>query len=113
MLKHYKEKALLATKNKIESLKNESGYFRKNYINISLCAILFALWAPTYSDSQGKTIMQRLELSYWYTVIAVSIFFLIFCLLGHFVWTFQEKNKMKELKQKKVELEEELRKMSD
>lgn len=111
MQRHYKEKALLATKYKIERLEKESGFFRKNFINIALCGMLFALWAPTYSDSQGRTIMQRLEMSYWHSVIAVSIFFLIFCLLGHFVWSFQEKNQMKRLKQRKVEIEEELKQM--
>lgn len=109
MQRHYKEKALLATKNKIEKLTNESGFFRKNFINISLCGMLFSLWAPTYADGYGRTIVQRLEMSYWQSVIVVSIFFLIFCLLGHFVWSFQEKNKMKTLLQKKLELEEELR----
>ena len=111
MQRHYKEKALLATKNKIERLERESGFFRKNYINISLCGMLFALWAPSYTDSYGKTIAHRLEMSYWQSVLVVSIFFVIFCLLGHFVWSFQEKNQMKRLKQRKVEIEEELKQM--
>ena len=75
MQRHHKEKALLATKNKIERLENESGFFRKNFINISLCGMLFSLWAPIYSDDQGRTIAQRLEMSYWHSVIAVLFSF--------------------------------------
>ena len=111
MLRKHKEKALLSLKYKIENLEKEAGFFRRNIIKVIFFGIGVSFWAPFYSGQSDITVMRRLGLSYSNSVIMVCSFYTFFCVLGHVVWTFQEKSKMKSLLKRKNELEKDLKKL--
>ncbi|MCF7561091.1 hypothetical protein L3X39_10630 [Sabulilitoribacter multivorans] len=109
MSKHYKEKALLATTYKIEKVKKQSGYFKSNINKVIILAALFSFLAPFYSNENGKSMKDLLEISYTESVVFAFIVVSSFCLIGHVVWTIQDKSRLKELMKRKKELEEDIK----
>lgn len=102
MQKHYKEKALLATIYKIERLKSESGFFRKNWIPTMLFGIGASLLGPMYSSrsyyhNSGETALEKSGMPYWELVLSFGVFYFLAVGTAHVVWTFQEKSRMKKL----------------
>ncbi|WP_394750448.1 hypothetical protein [Spongiimicrobium salis] len=110
MSRYYKEKAPLATKAKIARLHKESGFFRKNRIKIIFFGIVFSLWAPFHERGFEGTMRDITGMNYLKIGALSLIFYTLFCFLGHTVWTYQERQKMKALQQKKTSLEQELNK---
>nr|WP_299384456.1 hypothetical protein [Allomuricauda sp.] len=113
MQRHYKEKALLATKYKIENLERDSGFFRRNFWKVTAFGVFFSIWAPSFTDMGGNTVMYRLGMSFFESALVSGGVYLTFCLLGHFIWTYQEKEQMKRLLRRKAKLEEEIASMTN
>ena len=58
MTREFKEKELLATQFKIERLKKESGFFKRNWIKTILFGAAITVLGPSYTsepDIHGKT----------------------------------------------------------
>lgn len=108
MSKHYIEKALLATTYKIERVKEQSNYIKKNINRVIIIGTLLSFWAPFYTTDNGKSVVDELNLSYTDSVVLTFSIILFFCILGHFVWNFQDKQRIKKLMKKKEELEKQL-----
>ena len=109
MYHYYKRKALPATKNKIASNLNQSNYFGRNIWKVIGFGILVSLWAPTYSDNKGKTIMDEGNFSYFEAVLFTAVIYTVFCLLGHFIWGMQDRKKHERLMERKRQLKAELK----
>lgn len=106
---HYKRKALQATENKISSNIKQSNFFGRNLWQVIGFGILVSLWAPIYSGSNGRTIMEEGNLTYFEAVLFTAVVYSVFCLLGHFIWGMQDKRKHKQLMLRKKQLEAELK----
>jgi hypothetical protein len=109
MSDYFKRKALQATENKIVSNLRQSNYFGRNLRKVIGFGILVSFWAPTYSSgNKGKMLYEDSHLSYFELVLSTAVVYTVFCLLGHFIWGFQDRRKHERLMKRKRQLEEEL-----
>ncbi len=114
MTREIKEKELLSTQYKIERLKKESGFFKRNWLKTILFGALITILGPSYTsepDILGRT-RNALEVSnttYLELSIAVAIFYSLAVIIAHVVWTKREKRRLIELEERekivKMELE--------
>jgi len=109
MSKHYKEKALLATTYKIQSLKEQSNFFKKNLNKVIILGVAFSFCAPFYSGENGKTVKELSEVTYTDSVLLTAAVVFALCLIAHVSWTIQDKLRLKRLLKRKKELEDEIK----
>lgn len=112
MNRYYKEKELSAVKGKIKTAKAHSGIIIRNIWKVIGFGIFVSLWAPTHNSghyiSGRRPVLERSDLSYWQIVALTAIVYSSFCILGHFVWRFQDKRKIRKLEKRRSYLEQEL-----
>ncbi len=105
MSDYYKEKALQATLNKIESHKAQSNFFIRNIWKVIGFGIFVSIWAPTERPehylSNRKSSLEVSDLSYYELVILTAVLYTAVCFLAHFIWKQQEKKAMRKLMTKK------------
>ena len=114
MTREIKKKELLSTQYKIERLKRESGFVRRNWLKTVLFGAALTVLGPSYTsepDIHGRT-RNALETSgatYLELSMGVAIFYSLAVIIAHIVWTRREKKKLIELEQRekiiKMELE--------
>ncbi|MCM4161621.1 hypothetical protein FHG64_05700 [Antarcticibacterium flavum] len=110
MTTYYKRKALQATENKIASNIRQSNYFGRNLWQVIGFGILVSLYAPTHSSgNKGKMLYEDSELSYFELVVSTAVVYTVFCMLGHFIWGYQDRRKHERLMERKRQLEAELK----
>jgi hypothetical protein len=109
MSHYFKRKALLATEYKIASNLRQSNYFGRNLWQVIGFGIIVSLYAPIHSSgSNGKMLYEDSDLSYLELAVSTAVVYTVFCLLGHFIWGFQDRKKHERLMKRKKQLEEEL-----
>lgn len=113
MSNYYKQKALQATENKIESNLSQSGFFVRNLWKVIGFGVLMAIWAPIHTPEsdlllERTSAMESSDLSYYELVISTAVFYTIVCFLGHLIWKWQDKKALNKLLKRKEELETEL-----
>ncbi|WP_347373113.1 hypothetical protein [Aequorivita sp. Q41] len=112
MSDYHKQKALQATNNRIESNLKQSNFFIRNKWTVIGFGIFVSAWAPTQVPvSYGvrrKSAMELSNLSYNELVIVTAVLYTLTCVLGHFIWKWQDKQALNKLLKKKKELEAEL-----
>ncbi|MGV6831405.1 MAG: hypothetical protein ACWA5P_07585 [bacterium] len=106
MSKHYTEKALQATNNKIDRIVEDNNFFERNINLMIVLAVLFSFVAPYLGKE--KTIMEELEISYSEAVVFWAMVSATFCYLCYFMWKVQDKMRLKKLIKRKKELEKDL-----
>ena len=109
---YYKKKALLATLRHIERRKNQMDYFRRNiYQTVGLGALL-SLSIPGQGlgnfEFKGPSILEIMNMSYWELAFSIAFFYGMGCIIGHFVWKWQDILYLKELQERKDQLMREL-----
>ena len=112
-MKKYKEKEIKAIDGKIKTLESNSKYFIKNIYKIFFFGILFTILGPFYSGKNNyvhnrKSAIEMNEYSYIELNIIFASIYIIGCLILHFVWEYQDKKKLKLLKDRKMKLEHEI-----
>lgn len=105
---YYTEKALQATKNKIDRNIRQSRYFIRNLWQVIGFGILVSIWAPFNTDSSGKSVLEVSELSYYEFMMATALVYTFFCFLAHFIWGNQDKKQLQQLLERKKQLEDQL-----
>ncbi len=80
----------------------------KNQNKIIVIITILSFVVPFYESESGKSAMQLLEMSYAEVVVFTFVTLASCCLLGHVIWTAQDKTYMKPLIKKKKRLENEL-----
>ena len=108
MTRHHLEKALIAVNNKIERLDKQTGYIIKNQNKVIIIVVILSFLTPFCGTQDGKSIPDLLEMSYSGTVVFIFVAISLACLLGHVIWTIQDKAQMKRLLQRKQKLEDKL-----
>ena len=112
MSDYYKEKALQATLNKIESHNKQTNFFIRNIWKVIGFGIFVSIWAPTQTAghyiSNRKTAIEVSGLSYHLLVLLTGVLYIAACFLAHFVWKKQDEKTLKKLLTKKNNLELEL-----
>ena len=108
MSKHHVEKALIAVNNKIKRLEKQTGYVIKNQNKVIIVVTILSFLTPFCGTKDGKSIPDLLEMSYSSTVVFIFVAISSACLLGHVIWTIQDKAQMKRLLHRKKKLEDKL-----
>lgn len=112
MSSYYKQKALQATINKINSIKNQSGFFVRNLWKVIGFGIIMSIWAPTQTPYahgfKRKSAMEVSDLNYIELAILTAVLYTLVCFLGHFIWKGQDKRALRKLEKRKEQLESEL-----
>ncbi len=107
MTKHYKEKALLATENKIDSIKRDADFFKRNLNRFIVFGTLASFVAPNYG--KDKPLYAELNVSYYDLVVLFVIVFASICFISYIIWKVQDRTRMRKLLKRKKELEEEIK----
>jgi hypothetical protein len=109
-----KENELLSTQYKIDSLKKNARFFKRNWVNTIIFGALITILGPFYvSDpdirGQTRTALEISDKSYLELSIAVAIFYTVAIIIANYVWTKQDIKKLKALEERekivKMELE--------
>ena len=113
MFRHYKEKALQATQNKIERLKRESRFFTRNKWKTIGFGALLSILGPSYNsepDVLGKSrnALETSGMTYLELSISIAVFYSLVITIAHFVWKRQENKKLRFLEEREKQLQEEL-----
>ena len=108
MSKYYKEKALLATENKIDRIKEDAGFFKRNQNKLIIVGAVIALIAPLYNRG-SRSLQKELGMSYENSVLFIAAAYASICFLSYVLWSIQDRLKLKRLMKRKKELEEELK----
>lgn len=110
------DKQLRHVNMKIKKLKKNSNFFGRNILKVILFGIGFSFIAPLYDGNdehytgrKRDSILERMDGDYWNAVLLCAGVYLTLCLLGHFIWGIQDRQKMKHLVQRKEKIEEKLR----
>ncbi|WP_417799660.1 hypothetical protein [Tenacibaculum sp.] len=110
--KYYKEKHLQATRYKIENVIRQQDFLLRHKWKVIAAGIVFSFWAPTYgvghSFSNKKSMLQKTEYNYLKLVMLCATIYMIFCILYHFSSRYQDKKRLKELKELEKRLEKEI-----
>ncbi|NQY05626.1 MAG: hypothetical protein HRT68_05315 [Flavobacteriaceae bacterium] len=116
----YQKNRLSVINARIERLEGESGFVKKNLLKVILGGVLFSLFVPFYSSKgsvasvhETETIIERSDMSYMEVFIYTLFFYGVLVLLGHIVFTIQEKNQLKKLLQEKEAIEGDIAMGSD
>jgi len=107
MTKYYKEKALLATENKIDSIKRDADFFKRNLNRFIVFGTLASFVAPNYG--KDKPLYAELNVSYYDLVVFFVIVFASICFISYIIWKVQDRTRMRKLLKRKKELEEEIK----
>lgn len=113
---YFAEKKLRYLNMKIRNLEKNSNFLKKEIIKVILIGITFSLLAPFYRGEEELTgrlrdsPLDRMGGNYLNTVILAAGVYIVFCLLGHFIWGIQDRRKMKKLLEQKRIVEEKLKK---
>lgn len=109
---YYTKKKLLVTLKRIEKLSSQKGYFIRNFKQTVALGLLLSLSIPAQglatNEFKGPSILVGLEVGYWELAFYISVFYTIGCLIGHYVWKWQDEMYLKELHEDKVRLMREL-----
>ena len=112
MIKYYKEKHLQATKYKIENIIRQQDFILRHRVKVVIAGIVFSFWAPTYRSghysSNKESILEKSDYSYLKLVMLSASVYMIFCILYHFSSRYQDKKKLKELRDLEKRLEKEI-----
>lgn len=103
------QKALLATEYKIESLKDQSGFFVRNLWKVIGFGIFISFWAPSFRSGsnafRNQSALQVSDYGYFTLVIFTAIGYGLICFIIALAWRWQDKKQLEALMKKKAQLE--------
>lgn len=108
----YQENRISVYSARIKKLEEKIPLLKKQPLKVLGFGILFSITGPNYTgeydymDSERDSIVDRANMSYISLVICFFIAYVFFCLLGHVVFTYQDKLKLKKLKSQLKEIED-------
>jgi len=107
----YQENRIYVYSARIKKLEEKIPLLKKQPLKVLGFGIIFSITGPNYTgeydymDSERESIADRANMSYISLVICFFIGYVFFCLLGHVVFTYQDKLKLKKLKKQLKEIE--------
>ena len=108
----YQENRIYVYSVQITKLEGKIPLLKKQPLKVLGFGIIFSLTGPNYTgghyymDSETESIAERANMSYLSLVICFFISYVFFCLLGHIIFTYQDKLKLKKLKTQLKEIED-------
>lgn len=112
---HYKEKAILANRYKIERAERSKNWIGHNLLNVVLFGIFISIVGPTwikepsmFSNKKPITALEMSDFGYIGTVIYIVIWYTGCIIIAYFAWKYQDERKIKKLKKQRMLLLSEL-----
>jgi len=108
----YQENRILVFSAQIKKLEQKVPLLKKQPLKVLGFGILFSITGPNYSgaydymDTERESIVERANMGYINLVIYFFIGYVFFCLLGHVIFTYQDKLKLKKLKSQLKQIED-------
>ncbi|WP_193361489.1 hypothetical protein [Aquimarina agarivorans] len=101
----YQENRLIVYKAKIEMLKNDANYFKKNMFSFVLFGIGFSIIAPFYGQDStnlgnSETVAEKLGGGYLQAVLFCAALYFTLLIIGTLVFPLQDKLKVKNFRKK-------------
>lgn len=114
----YQENRIRVYTAQIKQQEEKVPLLKKQPLKVLGFGILFSITGPNYTgaydymDAERESIADKANVSYVTLVISFFIGYVFFCLLGHMIFTYQDKLKLKKLKAQLKQIEDSLAKNS-
>lgn len=108
----YQENRINVYSVRIKKLEEKVPLLKKQPFKVLAFGIFVSITGPNYTgahdymDPDRESIVERANMSYISLVICFFVAYVFFCLLGHVVFTYQDKRKLKKLKMQLKEIED-------
>ena len=110
----YQENRIHVYTAQIKQQEEKIPLLKKQPLKVLGFGILISITGPNYTgaydymDAESESIADRANMSYISLVIFFFIGYVFFCLLGHVIFTFQDKLKLKKLKAQLKQIEDDV-----
>ncbi|KQC34204.1 hypothetical protein AAU57_13310 [Nonlabens sp. YIK11] len=111
----YLKKALLANQYKIERAEKSKNWIGRNKVKVILFGIFMSVVGPVYTHEPDglhrREAVKAVDVSdfgHMGTAIAFAIFYTLAFLVAYFVWKYQDAKQIRQLKEHRIQLKEQL-----
>ncbi|MFD0965110.1 hypothetical protein [Pseudofulvibacter geojedonensis] len=102
---------------KIDRIKESTGFLKRNFVKALLFGVAFSFLCPMYSGSSHygthqnrKSIMERAGTDYLTLVLYFFLGYVFVCLLGHVVFHYQDKFRIRKMEEEIKMIKEQAKK---
>lgn len=114
----YQKNRLEVYSRRLEEIKKNNGFFKKNLVKVIIFGIIFSLIAPSYNgDSTSKirlaeseSILDKMGGNYLSSVLLTLAIYTLFCIIGHIGFGIQDKMRIKKFRKLIKNIEDEIQK---